>query len=337
MKVLILKPSSLGDVVQALPVARHLKRQMPDAEIHWWLNRELMPLLEWDPDISRLIPFDRHLWAKTFGWTMLVESIAELRATRFDWVLDLQALARSGVIGWLAGGRFLAGLEDWREGAPLFYDLAVPRPSEETHAVDWYLSLAQRMGISTDEPISWFPTTAKGTDLLNARWPEAVQSPWIALQPGARWDTKRWPIASYSALARQILLARPDLRIVIFGGKDDQALGKTIEDECGERVLDLTGRISLTLLVEWMRHIRLLITNDTGPMHIAAGMGKPIVALFGPTNPSRTGPYGQPDSVLQTRLDCVPCLSQKCHNPSHLACLNGLKVDDVLAKVLSQI
>ena len=337
MKVLILKPSSLGDVVHALPVVRLLKLAKPEAEIHWWINRELMPLLEWDPDIDRLIPFDRHLWAKPRGWPVMAGTIRGLREERYDWILDLQSLIRSSAIGWLSHGQVLAGLEDWREAAPLLHDVAVPRPTPDTHAVDWYLSLISKLGISTDRPFSWFPTNGRGSDLLKASWPEALEGTWIGLQPGARWDTKRWPPEYYAGLAAKLLQERPDARIVIFGGKADREIGEQITSQCAGRALNLAGKISLNLLVEWMRHIQLLVTNDTGPMHIAAAMNRPIVAIFGPTNPGRTGPYRQPDAVMQASLACVPCMKQRCALREKLACLHAITVNAVFDQCLVRL
>jgi lipopolysaccharide heptosyltransferase II len=231
----------------------------------------------------------------------------------------------------------LAGLEDWREGAPVLYDTSVPRPSHDTHAVDWYLALIHRLGVPTGRPFDWFPRTQRGADLLQASWPEASGSIWVGFQPGARWDTKRWPAAYYAQLAEKLIAARPEVQIAIFGGKADRAMGDEIASRCGNRVLNLTGRISLNVLVEWMRSIRLLVTNDTGPMHIAAAMGKPIVALFGPTDPDRTGPYRQPEAALQANLPCVPCMKDKCRWPEKLACLHALTVDHVLERTLERL
>ncbi len=142
MKILILKPSSLGDVIQALPVLRLLKLHFADAEIFWWIDSALAPLLEGDPDLAGIVRFERQRWAKPQHWPEMFRSIRWLRAQKFDLVIDLQCLLRSAVFAWLANGKFLAGLDETREGARGFYDLAVPRKSFHTHAVDWYLARA---------------------------------------------------------------------------------------------------------------------------------------------------------------------------------------------------
>ena len=138
MKILILKPSSLGDVIQALPVLRLLKLHLPDSEIHWWLQSELTPLLHGDPDLAGIIPFERRNWGAIGYWTAAWRGLRSMRRHRFDWVIDLQSLARSGMVAWLANGDLTVGLDDHREGARGFYDLVVSRGSWDTHAVDWY-------------------------------------------------------------------------------------------------------------------------------------------------------------------------------------------------------
>ena len=147
MKILILKPSSLGDVVQALPVLRLLKLHLPDSEIFWWVDSNLAPLLENDPDLAGVIRFERRGWAAPQNWLNLCRQIQWARAQSFDWVIDLQCLARSGAFAWLANGKFLIGLDEPREGARGFYDVVVSRRSFQTHAVDWYLDVLRVLNV----------------------------------------------------------------------------------------------------------------------------------------------------------------------------------------------
>ena len=255
MKILILKPSSLGDVIQALPVLRLLKRHYPAAEIFWWIDSALAPLLEGDPDLAGIVRFERKRWSRPAHWPEMFRSIRRLRAQHFDLVIDLQCLARSGAFAWLARGKFLIGLDEVREGARGFYDVAVPRQSFHTHAVDWYLSV---------------------------------------LPP----------------------------------------LGEFIAQAAPARCVNLCGATSLLEMVEWIRLGDLLVTNDTGPMHAAAALGKPLVALFGPTEPRRTGPYGQLENVLRLDLSCSPCLQSACHFERPDECLRALVPAQVLAAVV---
>lgn len=320
MKILILKPSSLGDVVQALPVARLIKRSLPSVEIHWWLNRELVPLLEGDPDLARVVPFDRVRWGRLEGLPLVLSEIRALRRERYDWVIDLQSLARSALVSWLVRGGFTIGLDDRREAAPAFFDVAVPRPGPRVHAVEWYLEVLRRLNIPVHSDFEWLPKRAAVAEAIRARCPEP-DAPWVALQPGARWMNKRWPVERFIDVARRLQTEHPGVRLAVLGGHSDQPLGAAIAAGGGDAVLDLTGRLSLPEMVEWIRLCRVMVTNDTGPMHVAAALGRPVVGIFGPTDPARTGPYGAGHQVFTSSLSCAPCMRSKCHWSDPLACL----------------
>jgi len=336
LKVLILKPSSLGDVVQALPVLRLLKRHRPGAQVHWWIDRRLAPLLEGDPDLTELIPFARHHWRSLRCWPAAWRGLAWLRRQRYDWVVDLQALARSGVVAWLVRGRLTIGLEDLREGAATLYDVRVPRPSPATHAVDWYLAVLSRLAVPVHSDFTWLPPRPQIADRIAARWPSAGAT-WISVQPGARWSNKRWPVEFFAAVVERLADGHPELRFAVLGGGDDRALAEAVCAARPDRCLNLAGENSLLEMVEWIRRSRLTISNDTGPMHVAAALGKPVVALFGPTEPRRTGPYGQTDRVLQARLPCVPCLRSRCHHVRPLECLRLITVSHVCDAVRQRL
>jgi lipopolysaccharide heptosyltransferase II len=330
-RILLLKPSSLGDVIHALPVLRVLRRAFPAAEIWWWIDAGLRPLLEDDPDLTGLIPFNRRALRKPSGWLPFVRSLREMRRRQFDWVLDLQALARSGLVTWWSHARFSVGLDDRREGAPAFYDLAVPRPTPLTHAVDWYLEVPRRLGLPVKWDFDWIPPRPAVAARLRERW-RTDAARWVAVQPGARWATKRWPARHFAAVIRALAGDDPALRFALLGSPDERDLAREIAEAAPDRCLVLAGETTLPEMVEWLRLAALLITNDTGPLHAAAAMRRPVLALFGPTEPRRTGPYGQLDHVLQLGLDCVPCLHHDCRHPVFLECLRGLTPPTVIAR-----
>jgi heptosyltransferase-1 len=323
VKILILKPSSLGDVVQALPVLRLLKRSLPQSEIFWWLEAGLVPLLEGDPDLAGIIPFERERWRSPRYWPEAWRSLRTIRRHAFDWVIDLQSLMRSGVVAWLANGKLTVGLDDPREGARGFYDIIVSRPSRHAHAVDWYLGVLSPLGIPIDWNFQWLPDRPAVAAAVQEKWRPAT-SPWLILQPGARWLNKRWPVEYFAEVVRMVGKARPELRFAILGSRADSELGEAIARVHPQRCLDLTGQISLPEMVEWIRLGELMLTNDTGPIHVAAALGKPVVAVFGPTNPRRTGPYRQIEQVLQLKLPCIPCLKDYCAYEKPLECLRAL-------------
>jgi heptosyltransferase-1 len=336
LKILILKPSSLGDVVQALPVLRLLKRHRPDAEIFWWIDADLAPLLAGDPDLAGVVRFERRRWVSPVHWPEMWRCVRWLRAQRFDWVIDLQCLARTGVFAWLANGHLLVGLDEPREGARGFYDVIVPRASFHTHAVDWYLAVLPPLGVPVRNDFLWLPERPGTAAAVQAKW-QPGPARWIALQPGARWPNKRWPAESFAELARRLAARYADVRFAVLGGAQDRPLAETVARAVPGRSLNLAGETSLPELVEWLRRCALLVTNDTGPMHVAAALGKPLVALFGPTEPRRTGPYGRLDAVLQHPLPCAPCLKPHCVWPQPVACLTEIPVAVVFERVRRQL
>jgi heptosyltransferase I len=332
LKILILKPSSLGDVVQALPVLRLLKLHWPKSQIYWWIDSILTTLLEGDPDLAGVVRFERRRWASPRHWPEMFQSVRWMREQNFDLVIDLQCLARSGAFSWLANGKLLVGLDEQREGARGFYDVAARRASYHTHAVDWYLETLRVLGIPVHWNFEWLPAQPGVAARLKAKW-SMNSARWILLQPGARWMNKRWPVENYADTVRRLSAEHPDFRFAILGGEADRPLGATIAGVDPQRCLDLTGRISLPEMVECIRLAELMITNDTGPMHVAAALGKPVIGIFGPTEPRRTGPYGQIGQILQAKLPCIPCMKPDCTYFKPLECLRLVSPAAVAAQV----
>jgi lipopolysaccharide heptosyltransferase I len=332
LKILILKPSSLGDIIQALPVLRLLKQHFREAEIFWWIDSTYASLLENDPDLAGVVRFERRRWGHPQNWPEMLRSIQWLRAREFDLVIDLQCLLRSGAFAWLSRGKFLIGLDEAREGARGFYDVAVPRKSFYTHAVDWYLSVLTPLGVPVHKNFQWLPAQTQIAERIKSKW-NTNGSRWITLQPGARWDNKRWPVEKFSELVSLLATRFPDTRIAILGSQEDKLLGEIIASAQPSRCLDLCGAISLPEMIEWIRLGDFMITNDTGPMHAAAALGKPTVALFGPTEPRRTGPYAQLENVLRLDLPCAPCLKSTCHFEKLNECLCAISPAMVFDRV----
>jgi heptosyltransferase I len=346
LKILILKPSSLGDVIQALPVLRLLKLHRPDAEIFWWIDSALAPLLEGDPDLAGIVRFERKRWAAPRQWPNVFRSVRWMRAQNFDWVIDLQCLARSGIFAWLANGQLLVGLDEVREGARGFYDIAVRRASFHTHAVDWYLAVLPKLGVPVHNNFVWLPERPQVAADIKRKWlgepastpHSAFRTPhWIAVQPGARWKTKRWPAENFAAVVRALAQKMSDVRFAVLGAAEDRPIGETVARAEPQRCLNLCGQTSLPEMVEWLRLCRLMITNDTGPMHVAAALGKPLVALFGPTEPRRTGPYGQLASVLRLDLPCSPCFKQHCTFEKPEECLKAISPGMVIERACQRL
>ena len=337
MKILILKPSSLGDVIHALPVLRLLKRHWPKSDIYWWLDDGLVPLLDKDPDLAGIYPFHRKRWFVPTRWPQIVSSVVAMRKQRFDLAIDLQGLARSGMFAWLANAKLTVGLdnirEGVREGARGFYDLTPPRAAANSHAVDRYMAVLPLLNVPVHWNFEWLPRRPAAIQSMNDKWAPGRQGArWIVLLPGARWDNKRWPVEYFVDLAKR-LQEIPALRLVVLGSKSERDLGEKISAAVPDFCLNLAGETSLDEMIEWIRQSRLVITNDTGPMHVAAAVGRPIISIFGPTEPANTGPYGQLQNVMQTRkLPCVPCFKGTCAYWDKLACLHAITPAAVFEK-----
>jgi lipopolysaccharide heptosyltransferase I len=333
LKILILKPSSLGDVIHALPVLRLLKLHLPNAEIYWWIDASFAPLLDGDPDLTDIVCFQRRRWQWPAYWPEMVRSVLWMRAQQFDWVIDLQGLLRSGVFGWLARGSLFIGLdnrfEGGREGANAFYDVAV-QSGDNKHAVDRCLSILPALDVPVHTRFQWLPERPQIAATVKSKWPEIDSGRWVAIQSGARWPTKCWPTKNFAGLVRLLAEKFPDVRFAVMGSADDQKRGEAVAAAVPGRVLNLCGQTSLPEMIEWLRRCALMITNDTGPMHVAAALGVPLIALFGPTDPRFTGPYGQLENVLKNHnLPCAPCFKSHCTWKNPMECLTAITPEQV--------
>jgi lipopolysaccharide heptosyltransferase II len=330
--ILLIKPSSLGDIVHAMPTCAAIRRAYPKARLTWLVKREWAGLVERIDGVDRVWPVESTL----MGW---LSQVSLLRAERFDLVVDLQGLFRSAAIGWLSGSPLLVGFANGREGSPWFYSRSVPVPQLEMHAVDRYLLVAKAVGaveVGTPEFRFCIPQSDYDeVDHLLSRSGVTPGTSWVAMNVSARWPTKRWPAASFAEVA-DLLRQEGSGAVVMIGGTDERADVATVSGMMKTPAVDLTGATTVGLLPALLSRASLLITNDSGPMHIAAAVGTPLVALFGPTSAARTGPYGVGHHVLTGNVPCRPCFSRTCHNTLPLECLRTVLPEQVLAAVRRQ-
>jgi heptosyltransferase-1 len=338
MRILIIKPSSLGDIVHALPTVARIRDKFPDASISWLINAELSSLLADCPVIDERIEFQRRQYAK------LPTLLRRLRRSRFDLVVDLQGLFRSGLMTWATGAPRRIGRSDAREGARFAYTEIVAVPDSQVpgtiprragghspatkqvpaniHAVERYLLIADYLQCPP-RPVS-FPLgrddgAIRAVDALLAGAPK---SGLIAVSPCARWPTKQWGDDNFRTLLAQL----PHERTVLTGPSHEATRIAAIAEGC----LNLAGRTSLLELVELLRRCAVLVTGDSGPMHLAAAVGTPVVAIFGSTDPVLTGPYGSGHVVLRSDVPCSPCLKPRCTNSVPMECMKRVTVEQVL-------
>ncbi|HQC43174.1 MAG TPA: glycosyltransferase family 9 protein, partial [Verrucomicrobiota bacterium] len=267
-KILICKPSSLGDIVHALPVLRHIKKARPHARVHWWVNINLAPLLENDPDLEGLLLFDRKAWRSLRNFPQNLLRIRAIRRMQFDFVLDLQALLRSALFSWLVRAPVTIGLDERREAAPLFYHRSVARPHPNTHAVDWYLEVLKPLNIERSGQIDWMPSRPAAAETLRAKMKTPIDPAVkkVILQPCTRWQSKLWPLEHFIDCVKKILLSRQDVQFYVLGSSEDKAAGEAICREIERKYIrNLCGGLSLPEMVECIRLSDLMLTADTGP------------------------------------------------------------------------
>ncbi|MSR65149.1 MAG: glycosyltransferase family 9 protein [Verrucomicrobiae bacterium] len=335
MKVLLIKPSSLGDVVHALPTAHLLRRNFPDAFIAWLVNDSLVGLLKNCPAINALIPFHRERWGKVNRFPEFLQFLGKLREQQFDMVIDLQGLFRSGVIARGSGAVRRIGLSDAREGALFFCNETVTIPSDCTHAVDRYVKSIEHLGFSSDAVEFPFGESAEDKAAVDEflRGRGAANAPLIAISPSARWENKRWPAESFADLVRELTGQWKPHRVVLIGGSVEASYLESIAQQSGASPVIMAGKLTLSQLVELLRRCTLYFGNDSGPTHIATALRVPTVELFGPTNPALTGPHASQlkhTVVLRTQIPCSPCLKPTCGNKVYLECLKTILVKEVL-------
>jgi heptosyltransferase-1 len=336
--ILLIKPSSLGDVVMALPALSALRRSFPQARIHWLIRPEFAPLIEGHPHVDEIILFDRKFlaqaWRNAAAGRGLLSLVSELRRRRFDAVLDLQGLFRTGLLAWLSGCRQRFGPR-WREMAHLFYTTSVPPRLEWIHVVDYYLKLVEAMGGS--DLRAEFVVPERSAAQTAARDLQSRQKTdldrYAVVIPGSAQTSKCWPVERFAALVDR-LVSEHGLTVAATGGRAEKAMIERIRSLAKHPPANLASQTALPELVEVLRGAKLVVSNDTGPGHIAAALGRPLVMMFSWSNPLRVGPYGRPQCVVARDADRRG-LANRSRNAQHS--IRHITLDEVYAKVVEQL
>ncbi|MBL8071161.1 MAG: lipopolysaccharide heptosyltransferase II [Nitrospira sp.] len=332
-RLLLIKPSSLGDIVHAMPTLAALRERFPQARVTWLVKRQWAPLVEVMAGVDQICSVSEGLR----GW---LGRVPDLRAAGFDLVVDLQGLFRSGAMARLTGCDHRIGFANAREGSPMFYTQRVAVPSVPMHAVDRYLLVAEALGATRPtQPRFEFVERSKdrgAVETMLARAGIVAQQPWVAMNVSARWETKRWPAQHFAGVADRLSEAHA-LPVVLIGGPAERPESLAVTALMRTKAIDLTGQTPVGLLPGLLRRASVLVTNDSGPMHIAAAVGTPVVALFGPTDPVRTGPYGMGHVVLSHAVECRPCFRRDCTRAVSLECLTAVRPEQVVRAVEQQL
>lgn len=325
-RIALIKPSSLGDIVHSLPVLTALRQRYPVATITWIVNRSYEALLRDHPDLDATLAFDRT--AARGGVLRFLTSHArflrECRRQKFDLVVDLQGLLRSGLMTAVCGAERCVGLSNAREGARCFYtDVLEVRDGQAMHAVERYWLVAEAFGVGAG-PKQFRLAVQPMERVWALETLHAFPRPWLACAVGARWMTKRWPPESFAALAR-MAQERFGGTVLFVGSAEDAPLSQRTAAQLNGAHLDLTGKTTLPRLVALLSEVDAMLANDTGPLHLAAARGRPVVAPYTCTQARRTGPYaskaGLTAAAVETRVWCQGSCLKCC---DRLDCMNEL-------------
>lgn len=273
--ILVIKPSSLGDVVHTLPAVARLRAAHPEAKITWVINPEWAPLLRGNPDVDHVHIFPRGDFRGLGAPRSLIPWLAQTHALKPDVAADFQGLLRSALIAKISGAKECYGMSDSREGSRWFYDCVTP-VDRRAHAVDRYLELAKQLGAKADSPVRFALPTGESLPRFDS------YPPFVALHPFARGERK----SLSSSVIEQLCAALAPIRVVIVG-RSSRRLG--VPDNC----VNLTNQTSLLQLVWVLRAAAFTISVDSGPMHIAAAVSDNLLSIHTWTDPARVGPYNR--------------------------------------------
>ena len=333
-RVLLVKPSSLGDVVSAMPVLRGLRRTFPRAALSWLIGRSYAPLVRHDSDLNEVILFDRARFGPFWHWPLatgeLIWLIRQLRAGRFDWAIDLQGLFRSGFLAAASGAGLRAGFADAREFAAVFYNR--PIACQSVHTVDRNVELARQLGIDArgdDMTLQVSPQGEAFARELLARHGLAPKG-FLVVFPCTRWPTKQYPPRHWRAVIAGLTRQVP---VVVMGGRgaERQLCDSAIEGLSGP--INLSGQTDIPQMVAMIAAAAGVICCDSAAMFLAPAVDTNVLTLMGPTRPERTGPYRRGRAIV-AHVPCQGCLKRRC---SHVTCMQTIDPQEVIRGALDML
>lgn len=301
-RILILKPSALGDVVTVLPALHSLRKQYPDAKISWFVNKGFAPLIENNPELDEVIIFDRKLlsawWRKPYCFTELFRLMKRLKNSKFDLVIDFQGLFRSGFFSWVTRAKRIIGMSTAREGATLFYKEKVSPPTDSDHVIAYYRKLVEAAGVKDSSVEFHLKASDAAAEniraLINGSGADADN--YAVIVPGASTEMKCWPAERFADAVKWLSIEQ-GYTIVGVGSGGEAAVVDRIAEISGVEICNLAGKTDLSNLVAVMQGAKAVLSNDTGPGHIAFATGVPTVLVFGLSNPRRCGLYQREDAI----------------------------------------
>jgi heptosyltransferase-1 len=358
-RILLVKPSAVGDVIHTLPVLAKLRVRYPAAQIDWLLTPAIAELLVHHPALSNVVLFDRAMLTRDWRKRLVgaADLLTKLWQTRYDLVIDLHGQFRSAILTLAARAPVRIGFDrphagpraptdrqlvadayrhGWtgaRECAWLAYTHRIPLPCTDIHAVDRYLWLGPLLGLDEGPAEFHVPIPARSDVRIGALLGEhgVGEQPLAVLVPGTTWTTKTWHAEGFAAVARHL---RGSGRAVVLAGSAGERQRCQAVAALAPGVVDLSGRTTLSELAALIRRAALCVTNDSGSMHLTVALGRPVISVFGPTDPLWIGPYRQPESVVRADRPCMPCYFRQLRScPHDHACMTGVTPGMVIERI----
>ena len=338
MNILVIRLSSIGDIVHTIPAVACLRRAYPESRITWVTGETTAPLLYNYPEIDRLITADEKKWLRMLRRGSLFAAsravklfVSELRSEHYDMVLDFQGLLKSSLIAACSRGKRKIGFANGREGSVLLYSEKAEPAHFYSHAIARHMGLIRHLGISippgTPGPLFGQEDEKKVLSLLE-REGVSRSKPMICFHPWARWPTKIWKQEHISGLCERIH-RELDCTVIFIGSREACRHVPAAPRDTSPDIKNFTGKTTLSELACLLSHADLVLSTDSGPMHIACAVGTPVAALFGPTSPERTGPFGTRDTVITKKTACSPCFAKTKCPEGHHRCMNDISVEEV--------
>lgn len=341
MRILIVKLSSIGDVVHTLPALSALKSALPNVEIDWIVEETASEILRGSPYIKNLYVVKNRGWANSLDKSR--ETTRELKSRNYDIVIDFQGLLKSALWVLASGAKRKIGFSNYREFSSFFLNEKLPAYDREKHAVDRYMDLAryviEKQGRKVGDLKFNFPVNEKSKENIDNLTRELglEGKEFFIVTPVARWSTKMWNKKSFVGLIKDSA-EKYNIDCLIAGGPDDFDYCEDIASRVGGRATNICSKTSLKDFAELVGRAKFSITVDSGPMHIASAMETPVVALFGATASNRTGPYGKESRVISAGVSCSPCFSRVCKyegKAEDMQCMKKITIEKV-AEAVSQ-
>ena len=323
-RILVIKLRYVGDVLLATPVLSRLRESFPKAHLAMLVNPGTEDVVRDHPALDEMLVLARG------GLIRQWRFVQDLRRRRFDLVIDLTDGDRSALLSWLCGAPVRLGYNSEGRWRGVLYTQVVAADRFSMHTVRYHLKSLEGLGLAGPPPapiLTVAPEARQEADRLLREAGVDEARPFVCLHPGARWWFKAWPAERYAALADLLQIEAP-AQALFLGGDQERSIERRIADGMKTPFRSLIGKTSLRTLAAVLERAALMVSNDNGPMHMAAALGVPVIGLFGPSDPAVWGPWGDGHRTFYKGLDCRACFHPDCFRGEQ-NCMRQIKLEEV--------